>query len=133
MKILRGTILGAIAYFLLGWLVYGILLMDFSAANYNQCISRADGVMIWWALIASNLVLALFLTLFLKWSGAKTLIDGLKTGALFGLLMSLTLGLSYYSMTTMYNNFTGIIVDVVVSVMLMAIVGMIIVITWGKH
>lgn len=133
MKILRGTIFGGIAYFLLGWLVYGILLMDFSAANYNQCLNRPDGIMIWWALIASNLVLALFLTIFLKGSGAKSLLDGLKTGALFGLLMSLMLGLSYYSMTTMYNNFTGLIVDVVVSVAVMAVVGLVIVLLWGKN
>ena len=133
MKILRGTIFGGIAYFLLGWLVYGILLMDFSATNYNQCLNRPDGIIIWWALIASNLVLALFLTLFLKGSGAKSLLDGLKTGALFGLLMSLMLGLSYYSMTTMYNNFTGLIVDVVISVAVMAVVGLVIVLLWGKN
>jgi hypothetical protein len=132
MKILRGTIFGGIAYFLLGWLVYGILMMDFSAANYNQCLNRADGVMIWWALIASNLVLALFLTLVLKWSGAKGILNGLKTGALFGLLLSGMMALSYYSMTTMYNNFTAMIVDVVVGVAVMAVVGMIIVLLWGK-
>ena len=132
MKILRGTIFGGIAYFLLGWLVYGILLMDFSAANYNQCLNRADGVMIWWALIASNFVLGLFLTLVLKWSGAKGILDGLKTGALFGLLWSVAMSLSYYSMTTMYNNFTALIVDVLVAVAIMAVVGLVIVLLWGK-
>lgn len=132
MKILRGTIFGGIAYFLLGWLVYGILLMDFSAANYNQCLNRADGVMIWWALIASNFVLGLFLTLVLKWSGAKGILDGLKTGALFGLLWSVAMSLSYYSMTTMYKNFTALIVDVLVAVAIMAVVGLVIVLLWGK-
>jgi len=80
MKILKGTLFGGIAYFLLGWLVYGILMMDFSLANYNQCMNRPEADMIWWAMIVSNLVYALFLTLILKWSGAKGLIDGLKTG-----------------------------------------------------
>ncbi len=40
MKILRGTVFGGIAYFLLGWLVWGILLMDFFSANMNQCANR---------------------------------------------------------------------------------------------
>jgi hypothetical protein len=30
MKLLKGTLFGGIAYFLLGLLVYGILLMDFN-------------------------------------------------------------------------------------------------------
>ncbi|MBN2892920.1 MAG: hypothetical protein JXL97_13720, partial [Bacteroidales bacterium] len=68
MKILRGTIFGGIAFFLLGWLVYGMLLMDFMAANSNNCAARLDDEMIWWAMIVSNLILALFITLVLKWS-----------------------------------------------------------------
>jgi len=95
-------------------------------------MQRPDGAMIWWALILSNLFLALLLTLVLKWSGAKGYLDGLKTGGLFGLLMSVAMGLSYYSMSTMYNNFTGLIVDVVVAAALLAVVGMVIVLLWGK-
>lgn len=47
MKILRGTVFGGIAYFLLGWLFWGILFMDFMSANMNQCTSRPEGEMIW--------------------------------------------------------------------------------------
>ncbi len=133
MKIIRGTLFGGIAYFLMGWLVWGILLMDFYAANFNQCSSRPEMEMIWWAMIVSNLTIALLLTLFLKWSGAKGIVDGLKTGALFGFLFSLSLDLGYYSMTTMFNNFTAIIVDVVVNTVVMAILGLVIVLTWGKE
>jgi hypothetical protein len=133
MKILKGTLFGGIAYFLLGWLVYGILLMDFSMANYNQCMNRPEADMIWWAMIVSNLVYALFLTLILKWSGAKGLIDGLKTGALIGLLLSLTLDLSFYSMTTMFNSFGVIWIDIVASTFMAAVIGGIIVLLWGKE
>lgn len=133
MKILKGTLFGGIAYFLLGWLVYGILMMDFSLANYNQCMNRPEADMIWWAMIVSNLVYALFLTLILKWSGAKGLIDGLKTGALIGLLFSLTLDLSFYSMTTMFNSFGALIVDLIVSTIMAAVIGAVIVLLWGKE
>jgi hypothetical protein len=117
----------------MGWLVWGILLMDFYTANFNQCTSRPEMEMIWWALIVSNLTIALLLTLFLKWSGAKGIIDGLKTGALFGFLFSLSLNLGYYSMTTMFNNFTAIIVDVIVNTLVMALIGLVIVLLWGKE
>lgn len=133
MKILRGTVFGGIAYFLLGWLVWGILMMDFYTANMNQCTSRPDGEMIWWAIIVSNFTFALLLSLILNWSGAKGFIDGLKTGAIFGFLMGLSLDLSFYSMSTMFNNVTAIAVDVVVNTVAMAIIGLVIVLTWGKE
>jgi len=132
MKILRGTIFGGISYFLLGWVVYGILLMGFLSANMNQCAARPDE-MIWWAIILSNFTAALLLTLLLKWYGAKGIIDGLKIGALFGFLYASTVGLSSWSMTTMYTGFGALIVDIIASTMLFAIVGIIIVLTWGKE
>lgn len=133
MKIIRGTLFGGIAYFLMGWLVWGILLMDFYNANFNQCASRSETERIWWALIVSSLTIALLLTLFLKWSGAKGIVDGLKTGAIFGFLYSLSLDLSFYSMTTMFNNSTSIIVDVIVNTLVMAVIGLVIVLLWGKE
>jgi len=132
MKFLRGTIFGGISYFFLGWVVYGILLMGFLSANMNQCAARPDE-MIWWAIILSNFSAALLLTLFLKWFGAKGIIDGLKIGALFGFLYSLTVSLSSWSMTTMYSKLSALMVDVLASTVVLAVVGMIIVLTWGKE
>jgi hypothetical protein len=133
MKILRGTVFGAIAYFLIGWLVWGILLMDFLSGNMNQCANRPDNGMIWWAIIASNFVLALLLTLVLNWAKAKSITDGLKYGALFGLLYTLSFSLSSWSMTTMYTNIGALLTDTLASTVVMAVIGMVIVLTWGKE
>lgn len=132
MRILRGTLIGGVAYFFIGWLVYGVLLNSIYAPMTNTSINRPDGAMIWWAMILSNLLFALFLTLFLKWSGARSIIDGLKTGALFGALFTATIDLSLYSMTTMYNTLLPILIETVASAVVMGVVGMIIVLTWGK-
>lgn len=133
MKIIRGTLFGGITYFLLGWLVWGILLMDFYTANYSQVMNRPETDMVWWAMIVSNLTTALLLTLILKWSGAKEIMDGLKIGAIIGFLFSLSIDLSFYSMTTMFNNLSGIVVDLVVNSAVMAVIGLVIVLTWGKE
>lgn len=133
MKILRGTIFGGIAYFLLGWLVWGILLMNFFSANMNQCAGRPPEEMVWWAIIMSNLVLALLLTLILNWARAKSIIDGLKFGALFGLLFGSGIAFSYWSMSTMYLNAGAMVVDILVSTAVMAVVSLVIVLTWGKE
>lgn len=131
-KILRGTVFGGIAYFLLGWLVYGILLADFSLSNYNQCMNRPSADMVWWALILSNLVFAGLLTLWLNGAGASGWIDGLKYGALFGLLFGLSIDLSFYSMTTMYNSIGAMVLDIVITTIFTAVLGLVIVLVWGK-
>jgi len=133
MKILRGTIFGGIAFFFLGWLVWGILLMDFSKGNYNQTIYLPDDGMIWWAMVASNLVLALLVTLALNWAGAKTFAGGLKFGAIVGGLYALTTDLGMYSMTTVILNLTAVVVDTLAYAVVTAITGLIIVLTWGKQ
>ncbi|WP_340112002.1 hypothetical protein [Maribellus mangrovi] len=132
MRLLRGTIFGGIAFFFLGWLVWGILLMDFSMNNYNMDIYLEEHEMVWWALILSNLVFALMQTLFLQWGQAKTWIDGAKIGTLFGLLYALTTDLGFYSMTNVLLNPSAIVVDSLAYAVITGITGIIIVLTWGK-
>jgi hypothetical protein len=107
--------------------------MDFFADNMNQCASRPAEEMVWWAIILSNLLFALLLTLILNWAKAKRIIDGLKFGALFGLLYGSGIAFSYWSMSTMYLNAGAMVVDILVSTVVMAIVGLVIVLTWGKE
>ena len=132
MKILRGTIFGGITYFLIGWLVYGILLMDFFSAGMNQCANRPMGEMIWWAMILSNLALALLLTLILNWKKASGIVDGLITGSIFGALFITMIDFSFWSMSTLYSNISTILVEIVVAAVIYGLVGMVIVLTWGK-
>jgi len=71
MKVLRGTLFGGIAFFFLGWLVWGMLLASTMETMYNTTLNRPDNEMIWWAMIASNLVLALLVTLAMNWAGCQ--------------------------------------------------------------
>jgi hypothetical protein len=132
MKILRGTIFGGIFYFLCGWLVYGVLLMNFYTAHSNQCLTKPQGEMIWWAMIISTLLAALFLTLILNWAKAGKVTDGLIKGAIFGALFASMNDFSFWAMTTMYSGFVIIIIDIVVSAIVFGLTGMVVVLTWGK-
>ena len=132
MKILRGTIFGGITYFLVGWLVYGILLMNFFSSGMNQCANRPMDEMIWWAMIVSNLAMALLLTLILNWKKASGIVDGLVTGAVFGALFTTMIDFSFWSMSTLYSNISTILVEIVVTAVIYGLVGLVIVLTWGK-
>lgn len=132
MRVLRGTVFGGIAFFFLGWLVWGMLLTSVMETMYNPALNRPENEMIWWAMIASNLVLALLVTLAMKWAGAISIADGLKIGAIVGALYALSIDLGMYSMTTMINDLTGIIIDTLSYALVTAVVGLVIVLTWGK-
>ena len=54
-KIVIGGIVGGISFFFLGWLIYGVLLMDFMSEFSNTTFNRPEEEMVWWAMILSNM------------------------------------------------------------------------------
>jgi hypothetical protein len=87
-KTLLGALAGGVALFLLGWLIYGMLLMDYTTANFNQCASNPPDQMIWWAIIASSLATGLLLALIFSWSNTSGAAAGAQKGAIIGALMA---------------------------------------------
>lgn len=123
-KLLMGTISGGIAYFFLGWIVYGMLLMDTMAAYSNPASMRAPADMVWWAMIAGNLAYAAFFSYcFLRFGNVSTFGSGAMSGAVLALLIGLSVDLMMYSTSTMMNDPTGIVIDVAASTFMGAIVG----------
>ena len=122
-KILLGGIAGGVSFFLLGWIIYGMLLMDFMSANSNQCAARPMQDMIWWAMILSNLALGFLLAIVFTWSNTKGVISGAKVAGILGLLFGISIDFSFYSMTTTYNNIMIIFVDIIAYTLMTAIAG----------
>jgi len=122
-KIFLGGIVGGIVFFLLGWLIYGMLLMDFAMANFNQCMNRPMADMIMWAIALSNFALGFLLAFVFKWANINTITSGTKVAATIGFLMVVSIDLSFYSMTTMYVNTSAIFVDVITYTVMVAITG----------
>lgn len=120
-KILAGTLVAGLSMFFLGWLVYGVLLMDFMEEYCDNSNARPMEQMIWWALVASNFVTGWFLTLVVYWTGSFTAGAGIRVGAITGFLVGLSFDLSMYSMTTMFKSFTPVVVDVMAYVVLSSI------------
>ncbi len=127
-KILLGGLAGGIAFFLLGWLIYGVLLMNYTTANYNQTAARPMEEMIWWSLILSNFGFGFILAFVFSWSDVKGLLSGAITGGILGFLIAVSMDLSMYSMNTMFMGFAPVIVDVIATTVLAAISG--IVVSW---
>lgn len=124
-KRMLATLAGFVVFFLLGWLLYGFLLMDFYATNSGSAtgIMREESEMVWWALILGNLFQAYLLVyIFGKWANITTFGGGFSAGLIIGLILGFAVNLSWYG-TMNITNLTATLVDPFVSGVMMAITG----------
>ncbi len=126
-NVLISGIAGGIAFFFLGWIIYGMLLMDYmtSVCPVIPGLNRPESEFVWWALIASNLLSGLFLAYIFDLGKISGWLNGAKTGAIVGFLMSTTWDLSFYSMTNMISR-QGMIADVAAGTVMTALGGIVI-------
>jgi hypothetical protein len=120
--LVSGTIAG-IAFFLLGWLFYGIIFKDFFLKNENENMLF---------IFLGCMTLGFFLSyIFTKWTGIVRLNTGLFTGATIGLFIGLYTNFVFYSMTNAVPYKTmGI--DIAITIITSAIVGAIIAVCNSK-
>lgn len=123
-KFLIGGIAGGIAFFLLGWLVWGMLLMDFmkSHSNSSSGVFRTEADMVWWAMVVGNLAMGFLLSYVLSKASINTVAGGISTGAVIGLLMSASIDCTMYAQVNLFDT-TSMIADIGASTVVTGIVG----------
>lgn len=124
-KILLAGLLGGVAAFLLGWLVWGIVLAKFMAANAGSAtgVMRAESDMVWWALILGNLANGFLLAvIYGRWANISTFATGAKAGAVIGLLIALSYDMIMLG-TSNIMTLNGAVVDILASAVVTGIVG----------
>lgn len=117
---LTATIAGGVTLFVLGFLIYGVLLADFFA---NDAVSAEP---IWWAVTLGQLLSAAFLAVILGWKGVATGKEGFHAGAVVGALMGLAFGLMMYGTMDNVHTMATLIGDTVVSLVMYGTAGAVI-------
>jgi uncharacterized membrane protein len=130
-KLFIGGIASGILFFLLGWLIYGILLMDFMKANPGMAsgFDRAQPDMMY--LVAGNLLSGFLMAYIFTKASVNTLVNGFITGAVIGLLMAASYDCMNYAFTTLMSK-KMIMADVLAAAVLTGIVGAITGLIMGK-
>ncbi|MEZ5039083.1 MAG: hypothetical protein R2828_04300 [Saprospiraceae bacterium] len=123
-KILLAGLAGGVTAFIAGFVIYGLALMPFFEANTSEAgLKLAKVPMVWWAMVAGNIVWGMFLAyVFGKWANISTFPSGAKAGALIGFLVALSVDLMMFS-TMDHSNLTATLVDPLANAALSAIVG----------
>jgi hypothetical protein len=106
-------------------LVFVIFLNDFFAAHpagsaeFLKQLNKDLDQLVLWALLLSALSLGLLITLVVRWSGARTLASGLKSGVAFGALYWAGINFGLYASSNLFS-LPSVLVDLVCSAGCMA-------------
>ncbi len=121
-KLLTGTIASAVTTYLLGWLIFGVLLMDFINDHSGMAgkLSKAEPTQLY--LILGNLIMGLMVTYIFIKSNISSMVGGFMYGGIIGLLMSAGSNCITYS-TTIAISKTGMAADVIGTTVLFAVSG----------
>ena len=111
-----------VTMFVLGYVAYEPLLGGFFADNAGTATGVIKETPVFWQIIVGQLCGATLLVCALSWKGAENAVDGVKGGALVGLLLSLYFG--FMNLGTMNTStMPAALVDAVVSVVLWGAAG----------
>ena len=121
-KMIIGTVAGGVAFFVLGSLLYAVILGDFYIANLGSATGVVRPIPVWWAMIVSQLAIAAVVTYVFRHAGVATASDGLKTGAIFGLLLGTAISFDLYAVTN-WSNVTVAFVEPFVTTVRVALAG----------
>jgi len=133
-KILLAGFLGAVTLFLLGFIVYGMLLGEFMAANAGAPgVNKPMEEMSFGWIIISNLASGYLLAvIFGKYANISNAMAGLQAGAVIGLLMGLGVDSAMYSTTYLYNM-KSMVADIVMWSIMSGITGAVVAATLGMN
>lgn len=124
---------GSVTLFLLGWIIWGMVFMDFFQEHSNPGITKPDAEMNLGVVYAGNLLLAWIMSsLYGKWaSGNYTPISGIKFGSWFGLFVGTGLGLVQMGTSNLMDA-EGHVLEAVLELVYHAIVGLVIALVYRK-
>lgn len=130
-KFLLAGVAGGVVLFLLGFLIWGVLLEDFMKNNMGPVQNLDKVPMVWWAMIMGNLAVGFLLAyIYGQWASITIPLTGLKAGAVIGALYAIAMDFMLFS-TTNIMNMTAVIVDIVATTVAFAITGAVVAFVLG--
>ena len=131
-RFIIGTVVGGIALYILGYVMFDLAFADFFAANAGSATGVWKDPQVIWAIALGTLSYAALITLAIGTrAGSTTIVEGLKVGAIVGFLMWFGADLIIYGIWNV-GNLTAAIVDSLLELVRGGIGGVVIAAVLGK-
>jgi hypothetical protein len=130
-KTLIAAAAGFVVLFLLAFLFYGWLLMDFFTANAGSVAGAMKESPDWPWLVIGEFLGALTLAVILGWAGVRTVGEGIQKGAVFGFLVALTVGFIWLG-TANISTLASTLVDSLVTALRYGAAGAVVGMLFGR-
>ena len=131
-RFIIGTIVGGIALYILGYVMFNLAFADFFAANAGSATGAWKDPQVIWAIALGTLSYAALITLAIGTrAGSTTIVEGLKVGAIVGFLMWFSADMIFYGIWNV-ENLTAAIVDSLLELVRGGIGGAVIAAVLGK-
>jgi hypothetical protein len=122
-KLLLGTLLGGVGYFLFGFILYGMVFRNTLASMMPNMASVQKEQPDMIAMVISNLAAAFLLAyIFEKWAGIRTFMGGLVAGATIGFLIGFSYDAAFHATSTLWT-WDGLILDAVICAVVNGLAG----------
>ncbi len=124
-RVLLAAIVGGIAHFLLGWLIYGMALMSYMNSQMTTegaAVMRAEPII--WAYGVGSLAWAFLLAwIYSRYTTITTFNGGMMAGAVIGVLVALSYDMNMYAGMNAWTGMTGLFVDLLASAVISGLAG----------
>ena len=131
-RLIIGTVVGGITLYILGYIIWNMLFVEFFAANVGSATGVVKDPQVVWAIAVGTLSYAALLTLAIGTRAASTtIVEGLKIGAIVGFLMWFGADLIIYGVWNL-SNLTAAIADSLLELIRAGISGAVIAGVLGK-
>ncbi|HOI48880.1 MAG TPA: hypothetical protein PK167_06220 [Prolixibacteraceae bacterium] len=122
-KMLLAALAAGVTAFFVGWLIFGIALMDFYEANTTHYDGLFKEEMNLWLILISNLLWGLLIAwIYGNFAGKKSMAGGALTGFLLGLLIMTSFDLYFLGGWNLFTP-TLIVVDIIANAVWLACAG----------
>jgi hypothetical protein len=134
-RVLAATVAGGIAFFLLGWVIFGLILepLVFKPNADPETLKLMKDPPDFVFLILANLVAAFLLAyIFDRWATIKTFVGGLIAGAIIYLIIALYTQLMFAAFMKISNGLMPTIVDIIGTMILGGLAGGVVGLVLGR-
>ena len=122
-KAILAAVAAAVLAFLLGWVIYGMLLMDYFESNTTHYEGLMKEMPNLYLIFVNNLIWGFLLSfIFYRWAGIKTIGGGIVGGIIIALPVSLSFDLFMIGGMNLFTP-TLLVVDVLASTLIWALCG----------